>query len=86
MKEEKLRLWMITNRGGKHLKPLNYFGYKLPIFFTKKEATAELKSMDKDDELKEKNRGKTLKGQKLFQRQIYPCTITYTPNPLKTNL
>lgn len=46
---KKLIAFAVTNRGGKLLKPLNYFGYRIPIFFTKKEAIQAKIELDSKD-------------------------------------
>lgn len=70
--KRKLIAFAVTNQGGKMLKPMNYFGYRIPVFFTKKEAVVakeELDSKDEPLEVRKRSNG--------FERKVVRLEIYY---------
>lgn len=68
-----LKIWIVTNRGGKNLKPLNYFGYRIPVYFTKKEAYLAKQELDNKDPIHANQKV-------IFERKVLPATISYNPD------
>jgi hypothetical protein len=68
------KLWIVTNRGGENIKPLNYFGYRIPVFFTKKDAVRAKEELDATDKIHANQKSR-------FERQIFPCEISFTLPP-----